>query len=256
MSPEPVSDAAADAWTLLFDPPVAHRGLWSAKGAPENSLAAFEGAVDGGYGIELDVRLSYDGEVMVFHDAGLERMCGAQGALSERSGADLSALRLKDTREPIPTLRQVFDRVSGRALIHVELKTRPGEEGPLDEAVAALVDAYPGPVAIIGFNARSHAWWAKHRPEVLRGLDSYSYTDEAALRLPQAERAAFQNLEHVAIARPHFLALGVDMLESDSARRAREAGFSILAWTLRSQEQWSHFSNHADNLIFEGFAPA
>ncbi len=256
MIPERVSPAAAVAYALLLDPPVAHRGLWSPKGAPENSLAAFEAAVNGGYGIELDVRLSSDGQVMVFHDAGLERMCGAQGKLAERTAQELSALRLKDSREPIPTLQQVFDLVAGRALIHVELKTRPGEEGPLDEAVAALLDAYRGPVAVIGFNARSHAWWAEHRPHVLRGLDSYSYADEAALHLSEAERAALQNLDHVALAHPHFLALGVDMLGGEPAARAREAGFPIVAWTLRSQDQWDRLSAHANNLIFEGFAPA
>ncbi len=255
-SPEPVPEAARDAWSLLLNPPVAHRGLWSPKGAPENSLAAFEAAVDGGYGVELDVRLSSDGEVMVFHDAGLERMCGAQGRLGERTTEALSALRLKGSREPIPSLQQVFDLVNGRALIHVELKTRPGEEGPLDEAVAAVLERYDGPVAVIGFNAHSHAWWAHNRPQVLRGLDSYGYADEAAQHLPEAERLALRNLEHVALARPHFLALGVDMLESGPARLAREAGFPIVAWTLRSQDQWTRFSSYADNLIFEGFAPA
>ena len=138
----------------------------------------------------------------------------------------------------------------------MELKTRPGEEGPLDEAVAALVDAYPGPVAVIGFNAHSHAWWARHRPGVLRGLDSYSYADEAAMRMPQAERLALQNLEHVALARPHFLALGVDMLAGEAAARARAAGYLIVAWTFRSQDQWDTLRSDADNLIFEGFAPA
>ena len=256
MTPEPVSSDAAEAYALLLDPPVAHRGLWSPKGAPENSLAAFEAAVDGGYGIELDVRLSSDGEVMVFHDAGLERMCAAQGKLGERTVGELSTLRLKDTREPIPTLRRVLDLVDARALIHVELKTRPGEEGPLDRAVAALVDAYAGPIAIIGFNAHSHAWWAQHRPNLLRGLDSYSYADEAAQKLQEAERLALQNLEHIRIAKPHFLALGVDMLASETAGRARVAGFPIVAWTLRSQGQWNMLQPYADNLIFEGFSPA
>ncbi len=255
MKPEPVSPSALEAYDLLLDPPVAHRGLWSPKGAPENSLAAFEAALDAGYGIELDVRLSADGEVMVFHDDGLERMTLRQGRLADLAATELATLRLKDSREPIPTLRQVFDRVDGRALIHVEIKSRPGEEGPLDEAVAALLDDYRGPVAIIGFNARSHAWWADHRPEVLRGLDSYLYEDAAGMRLPAEKRRSLQALEHIAIARPHFLALSVDMLATESAVSAREAGFPIVAWTLRSSEQAAMFAPHYDNLIFEGFRP-
>ena len=57
-----------ESWERLFDPAVAHRGLWSPTGAPENSLAAFHNACAHGYGIELDVQLSADGEAMVFHE--------------------------------------------------------------------------------------------------------------------------------------------------------------------------------------------
>ena len=238
MKPEPVSGAASEAWRLLLHPPTAHRGLWTPKGAPENSLAAFEAAVDAGYGIELDVRLSADGVVMVFHDDGLERMVGRLGKLAQHTAAELGAMRLKDTREPVPTLRQVLDLVDGRTLIHIELKTRPGEEGPLDEAVAALIDDYAGPVAIIGFNALSHAWWARHRPDTLRGLDS---RDEHRLA------------EAVEIGRPHFLALSVDMLAGEPARRARAAGFPVVAWTVRSEARAADIADLCDNLIFEGF---
>ena len=65
-------DRFGEAWDLLFAPPVAHRGLWRPDGAPENSLAAFQAAAAAGYGIELDVQLSADGEAMVFHDGKLE----------------------------------------------------------------------------------------------------------------------------------------------------------------------------------------
>ncbi len=254
LTPAPPPPAAAPAWAQLLGPPVAHRGLWDPKGAPENSLAAFEAAVDAGYGVELDVRLSADGAVMVFHDAGLERMVGRQGALADHDAAELAAMRLRGGREAIPTLRQVLDRVEGRALILVELKTGPGEEGPLDEAVAALADAYAGPLAVIGFNPLSHAWWATHRPDVLRGLDSYLYTDAAGLRLPDEMRRSLQALEHMKIARPHFLALSTDMLTTGPALDARAAGYPIIAWTVRSPEQAQAVAGLCDNLIFEGFA--
>ena len=73
--PEP--SAFGEAWELLFDPPVAHRGLWSPGGAPENSLAAFQAACAAGYGIELDVQITADGEAVVFHDYKLDRLTEA-----------------------------------------------------------------------------------------------------------------------------------------------------------------------------------
>ncbi|HEY5107000.1 MAG TPA: glycerophosphodiester phosphodiesterase family protein, partial [Caulobacteraceae bacterium] len=83
-----------EAWDHLFSPPIAHRGLWSPGGAPENSLGAFQAACAAGYDIELDVRLTRDGEAVVFHDAKLGRMTGAAGRIGDHSADELAALRL------------------------------------------------------------------------------------------------------------------------------------------------------------------
>jgi glycerophosphoryl diester phosphodiesterase len=106
---------------------------------------------------------------------------------------------------------------------------------------------------VIGFNPYSHAWFAEHHPDVLRGLDSYRYTDGEAGRLAPEQRRAFARLEHVGLARPHFLALGVDMLPSPHADRLRKEGLPVVAWTVRSREQWEALKDHCDNLIFEGW---
>jgi glycerophosphoryl diester phosphodiesterase len=82
-----VSPRFGEAWDLLFGPPIAHRGLWSPDGPPENSLAGFQAACAAGYGIELDVQLSADGEAMVFHDDDLARLTGAPGRLADRTAA-------------------------------------------------------------------------------------------------------------------------------------------------------------------------
>ena len=141
-----------EAWDLLFHPPVAHRGLWAKDGAPENSLAAFQAACEAGYGIELDVQLSSDGEAMVFHDDDLARMTGVEGKLRDRTAADLSELRLAGADEAIPTLRETLALVGRRAMIHVELKTPYGEVGPLEQRVHELLIDHAGPTCVIGFN--------------------------------------------------------------------------------------------------------
>lgn len=247
-----LSAAGSAAWDHLFSPPIAHRGLWSPGGAPENSLAAFEAACAGGYGIELDVRLSSDGQVVVFHDDHLARMTGAAAWVREKTAAELAALRLKGTAQAVPSLRQVLDLVAGRALILIEIKSRPGEEGPLDEAVDAVIRDYAGPLAIIGFNPFSHAWWAEHHPSVLRGLNSHGYEDLADTLAPEALRA-LRNLDQVEMAKPHFLALGLDMLPSAPANRMRLQGYPIIAWTVRDLERGLAMEGLCDNVIFEGF---
>jgi glycerophosphoryl diester phosphodiesterase len=242
-----------EAWERLFDPPIAHRGLWSPGGAPENSLAAFEAACEAGYGIELDVQLTSDGEAVVFHDATLERMTGQPGRLSDHTAADLTAMRLKDTDETIPTLLDTLALVGHRAMVQIEIKTPSGEVGPLEQRVHEILIDHNGPIAVIGFNPYSHAWFADRHPDILRGLDSYSYAAADNGRMAPEQRRAFANLEQVAIARPHFLALGLDMLPSAKADKYRADGMPIVAWTVREPAQWNALKDHCDNMIFEGF---
>jgi glycerophosphoryl diester phosphodiesterase len=251
--PRPDTSVFGEAWELLFAPPVAHRGLWSPAGAPENSLAAFQAACAGGYGIELDVQITRDGEAVVFHDASLERMCGAEGRVRDRTVAELQELRLKGTDEIIPTLAEVLAQVGHRALVHIELKTPFGEVGPLEKRVCEVLIDHNGPTCVIGFNPYSHAWFAAHHPQILRGLDSYRWNDKGAEMLAPEQRKALARLEQVEIAHPHFLALGLDMLPDPRADVLRAQGMPVIAWTVRSPADWERVEGHCDNLIFEGF---
>lgn len=242
-----------ESWERLFGPPVAHRGLWSPDGAPENSLGAFQAACEADYGIELDVQLSGDGEAMVFHDDDLARMTGAEGRIGDHTAADLGRLRLRGGDDTIPTLLDALALVGHRAMVQVELKTPYGQVGPLEQRVHEVLIDHNGPVCVIGFNPYSHAWFADRFPGVLRGLDSYSYKGVA--HMDAAQRRAFATLEHVAIAKPHFLALGLDILPSDPAARLRANGMPVVAWTVRDPAQWETVKPYCDNLIFEGFRP-
>jgi len=134
----------------------AHRGLWG-QGVPENSLTAFRLAAEQGFAIELDVQLSSDGEVMVFHDYTLTRMCKTEQKLADLSAADLGALKLDGTDEGIPTLREVLTVVAGRVPLLIELK---GENGnvSLCPRVAAALEGYEGEWCVESFNPLLLRW--------------------------------------------------------------------------------------------------
>lgn len=249
----PSTDVFGEAWERLFDPPVAHRGLWTPDGAPENSLAAFQAACAAGYGIELDVQLTADGEAVVFHDERLERMTGHEGRLRDHTAAELGAMALNGTDETIPTLADTLTMIGHRAMVFIELKTPFGEVGPLEKRVTDVLVDHNGPTAVIGFNPYSHAWFADHHPQILRGLDSYGWNDDSARKLAPEMRKSLAALEQVELARPDFLALGLDMLPSPRADLYRAKGMPIVAWTVRSPDQWEGVRDHCDNLIFEGF---
>ena len=102
----------------------AHRGLHNGRGsAPENSLAAFRRAVDAGWGIELDIQLSKDRQVVVFHDASLNRMCGVCGRVRDYTWEELCSFRLGESEERIPLLSEV--------LALVEKENRGSKKSPL-----------------------------------------------------------------------------------------------------------------------------
>jgi glycerophosphoryl diester phosphodiesterase len=123
---------------------IAHRG--ACAHAPENTLAAFRLAVEhGADGIELDAKLSADGQVMVIHDHSVDRTTGGQGQVRKLSLAQMKALEAGsffDERfrgEPIPTLDEVFAAVGQHTLINVELTNYVSVGDALPDLVADLV---------------------------------------------------------------------------------------------------------------------
>ena len=147
----------------------AHRGLHSRdKTVPENSLEAFRLAAQAGYGIELDVQLSKDGQVVVFHDDTLDRVCGVPGRVDEFTFEELQQLRLCGTQERIPLFSQVLDVVRGRGPLIVELKNgRSNRE--LCEKTYALLESYRGDACIESFNPFIVAWFRFHGRDLVRG---------------------------------------------------------------------------------------
>ena len=151
---------------LLCD--YAHRGLWG-DGVPENSLEAFELACRNGCGIELDVQLSKDGKVMVFHDYTLVRMTGVDKKLCELDAEELCTLSLASTEQKIPTFEEVLSLVDGRVPILVELK---GEDlnTALCPVVADILREYDGEYCIESFNPLLIKEMKKLLPDAYRGL--------------------------------------------------------------------------------------
>ena len=101
----------------------AHRGLFDNRSRCENSLSAFRAAVEHGYGIELDLQMTADGRIVVFHDEDLMRMCSSPLKIEQASYAQLVQYNLGQTHEKIPLFSQVLREVDGRVPLIVEIKS-------------------------------------------------------------------------------------------------------------------------------------
>ncbi len=155
----------------------AHRGLHCVEdGIPENSLPAFRRAVEAGYGIELDLHLTTDGQLVVFHDDTLDRVCGVSGRVDESSYPELQQLRLSGTDETIPLFSQVLEVVAGKIPMIVEVKYQKNYPDLCEKMMAMLAD-YPGLYCVESFHPQVIIWMKKHAPAVARGLLSDRYTE-------------------------------------------------------------------------------
>ena len=162
----------------------AHRGLHSRdKSVPENSLKAFELAAAAGYGMELDVQLTRDGQVVVFHDDTLNRVCGVNGRVDDYTFAELQKFPLCGTDERIPLFSDVLNTVAGRGAIICELKTAGKKNRELSRKTYDLIAAYPGEICVESFDPRIVAWFRFHAPELLRGqLAQKEYPEQSAFQ--------------------------------------------------------------------------
>lgn len=132
----------------LWSPVIlAHRG--ACRAAPENTLAAFRLALQlGADGVELDVRLSADGEAVVHHDADLRRTAGRTEKIAELSAADLAAVVVRSgalRTLGIPTLQEVLASLSTKAALDIEIKEEPWEDDRLERRVLEVAARRAGP---------------------------------------------------------------------------------------------------------------
>ncbi len=240
--------------------PLAHRALHDANDArPENSRAAVRAAVAAGYGIEIDLQLSSDGEAMVFHDYDLRRLTGRAGPIRGISAQDAGKLELiGGDGEGIPTLQDVLNIVDGSVPVLIELKDQDGGMGPnigaLEAATQRALADYDGPAAVMSFNPHSVAELHRLAPTVPRGLTTCSY-DPTEWPLPTATCDRLRTIPDFESSGSAFISHNHKDLDRPRVHELHDAGVPVLCWTVRSPEEDAKARRVADNVTFEGYLP-
>ncbi|MEO0681323.1 MAG: glycerophosphodiester phosphodiesterase family protein [Pseudomonadota bacterium] len=241
--------------------PIAHRGLHDrAAGIVENTISAARAAIEDGYGIELDLQLSADGEAMVFHDDDLARLTGRDGPVGALTAAELTATPLLDAArsEAPPSFSTLLQAAAGRAPLLIEIKRQPDDAATralTARAVAALND-YSGPAALMSFDPVAVAAAALAAPDVPRGLVSMDYARaDVEDRVPEARRADLTDMADLERLDCAFASYHWRDLPMPRTQTLREAGLPLLCWTTRSLQDDASARRHADNVTFEGYRP-
>jgi len=238
--------------------PLAHRGLHDrAAGRIENAMAAFRAAITHGYGIELDVQMSADGQAMVFHDDRLDRLTDARGLLRARTAAELARIALRDSDDTIPMLPEVLALVAGKVPVLIEIKEGLDSMGPtdgrLEAAVARAIAAYSGPVAVMSFNPNCVAHMARLSPDVARGLTTDSYDPAEYAPLPSEKCTHLRAIADYDSIGCSFISHLASDLMRPRVQELKAQGAAILCWTIRSPTEEAAARQVADGITFEGY---
>ncbi|NLL90870.1 MAG: glycerophosphodiester phosphodiesterase [Ruminococcaceae bacterium] len=230
----------------------AHRGLHDDL-IPENSIESFLKANEHGYGFELDVRLTKDNEVVVFHDDDLVRACGIDKRIDEMMYEELKELKIFKTDKKIPLLSDVLKAADTRYPIIVELKTTTSAESreKLCGLTEKILNEYSGDYCIESFDPNIVGWFRKNSPKTVRGqlaMSASSYSGETTRTIA----FLLGNLLTNFISRPDFIAYKWNE-KGFSLAVNRLLGATVFNWTVTDAEVHKNLIKKGESVIFEGY---
>lgn len=242
----------------LIARPIAHRGLHDkAAGVIENSASAITRALDGDYGIEVDLQITRDGEAMVFHDDALERLTQASGRVNAQAASELQAVSFKGTSDRMLRLDELLALVAGRTPLLLELKSHFNDDERLPARVVEVVRDYAGPIAAMSFDPFQVEQLRALAPGLPRGITAErSYRHPAWASVDPQRLRQMARFTHGLRTQPHFVAYSIADLPAFAPLFARYAlGCRLLTWTVHTDKDRARAARYADQMIFEGFRP-
>jgi glycerophosphoryl diester phosphodiesterase len=213
----------------------AHRGLHHGWAIPENGLSALAAALEMGCGIECDLRLTADNQVIVFHDSDALRVCRSPVRIGRSRWRDLARLRVGE--HPIPTLESLLSLVGGRVPLLLEIKVER-DIWRWPPALASALAGYRGPFGVMSFDPRISRLMKTNMPGVRRGL-----VIRDGLPAPRRRAAIW-------VADPQFIAVDRAALGKRWVERMRRR-MPVYSWTIHTAEERAQAAVHADALIWE-----
>ncbi len=248
---------SADARAKFAGRSYAHRGLYdNDAGVPENSLAAFEAAMQHGYGCELDVQFTRDKQLIVFHDNDFLRTSGVATAVWDMDYDEMRALPLFGTDQYTPLFAEVLDVVAGRGPLIVEIKAEGRDQAWYDElcaATMALLRDYDGDYCVESFHPMVVRWFRFHAPDAVRG--QLVNGRRSSPNLPFLLAFSIEQLWSNMLTRPHFIAYN-ERDRNRALRIVQRLGAMTVMWTVKTPERHAELAKVEDAIIFERYMPA
>ena len=231
---------------------IAHRGLHN-EDIPENSMASFKNAIEKGYTIELDVQLTKDKELVVFHDNNLLRLTGDSRDIADVDYEELKDLKIKNTNETIPTLKEVLDLVDNQVPLLIEIKTGQIAK-ELAQKTYDIVKDYQGRYAVQSFDPFILQWFKENANEVIRCQLSSDFKGESGKGLKGYEKFLLKNLLLNFLSKPHAIGYDLNGIDTLSVNLLK-GKYPVISWTITNEEEMKTGYEKSDNIVFENILP-
>lgn len=227
---------------------IAHRGYHNnKKGIPENSVLAFKKAIDNNYLIELDVRLTKDQKLVVFHDDNLKRVCGVNKRVKDLTYRELLKYNLFDTTLKVPLFSDVIKLVNGKVPILIETKYH-NRYGVLEKILINELSNYKGLYAIQSFYPMSLLWLKRNTKDIPIGLLSSNFKND----LNRLKSIIGKTLILDLFFKTDFISYDVKGLPNNYLSYKRDKK-KIVIWTIKNKKDYDLARQYTDSLICENF---
>lgn len=225
---------------------IAHRGYYNnKKGIPENSVIAFKKAIDNNYLIELDVRLTKDKKLVVFHDDNLKRVCGVNKRVKDLTYKELLKYNLFDTTQKVPLFSEVIKLVNGRVPILIETKFH-NRYGVLEKILINELSNYKGLYAIQSFYPLSLLWFKTNTKHIPIGLLSSNFKNNSNSLKKLIGKTLILDL----FFKTDFISYDVKGLPNNYLLLKKDKK-KIVIWTIKNKKDYDLAKKYTDALICE-----
>lgn len=208
---------------------IAHRGIHDTY--LENSYNAFQEAIKYNKDIELDVMLTKDYQIIVFHDLSLKRLFNNPSYIHNLSYEYLNKYY------KIPTLKEILNLVKGKVTIYIEIKSIKFNS-KIEMLIKKELDNYTGNVYIMSFNIASLFWFKQNAPKYKRGYLIYSLYDNSFI-----EKLLLNKIILNLILKPNFIAVSLSSLDNKKIRNLSNK-YQIYGYTLKTKKEYEKYHKY------------
>ena len=222
---------------------ITHRGIHDNINIYENTLEAFKLSIKKGYAIELDIRMTKDKQIIVFHDNNTKRLTKKNRIVEESTYQELNNQNILH----IPLLTEVIKLVNGKVPLLIEIKTIP-KTGELETRLMNILKTYQGKYAIQSFNPKVLYWFKRNYPNILRGQLSMKYHKH---KLSTLKKYILSNMLFNTITKPNFISYKYNELSPNQIKKYKKKNIKLIGWTITNEKEFNHYKKYYDNLICE-----